>query len=80
MSAADVAAVRGVVAEHGTSEQVYAFDRIVARLARYEWVLPIVSGDDDALATRRTMALMGPIVAGVPGDEAIAAAMLRVPS
>lgn len=44
---------------------------------RLDWVLPIVSGDDDAVANRRTAALAAGLVRGLSGRELVDFARAR---
>lgn len=46
---------------------------------RLDWVLPIVSGSDEATANRRTLALAIELISGKQDRELIDAAMARCP-
>lgn len=75
MSAADCAIVRALVAQHGTAAEIAAFDRIVAKVGAYEWVLPVVSGDDEPVASDRALALVSAMGRGAKGYDIVPEAM-----
>ena len=47
---------------------------------RFEWLQPIIEGDDDAVANRRTMALALGLQVGKTGRELVDFARARCPS
>lgn len=54
-------------------------DKIGRDAARYQWLMPVVTGEDDVETLRKSLALAGAIVRGLTGDEAVDAAMKEVP-
>jgi hypothetical protein len=75
VSAADCAIVRALVAQHGTAAEVAAFDRLVAKVGAYEWVLPVVHGDDEPIANDRALALVSAMGRGAKGYDLVPEAM-----
>lgn len=75
MSAADCVIVRALVAQHGTAAEVAAFDRIVSKVGAYEWALPILTGDDEPVASDRALALVSAMGRGAKGYDIVPEAM-----
>lgn len=75
MSAADCVIVRALVAQHGSAAEIAAFDRLVAKVGAYEWVLPVVHGADGPLANGRLLALVSAMGRGAKGYDLVPEAM-----
>lgn len=60
-------------------QRIEALERELAEAskdaARFQWILPILTGDDDGQANVKTMKLAGALMVGLDGIAAVDAAM-----
>lgn len=74
----DAGIVRAVLRGYGVREGspvLLALERLEAKTTRYEWVLPILTGDDAVLDNERTARLALALVKGHTGEAVIIEAM-----
>lgn len=59
------------------SPELAALERLVTMAQRYEYVLPLMTGDDSPVANRRTVVIVAGMLSGLVSDELIAWAMAQ---
>lgn len=74
----DGAIVHFLLVEQGVrpnSPAMQALGRLIEKAGRYEWALPLLTGDDTPEAHDRTMKMAAQLLRGVNGEAAVIAAM-----
>ena len=74
----DARIIRAVLEQDGArknSPVLQALDRLEQKAARFDWVLPVIAGNDEELANDRTLKLAQAMMLGLKGEAIVDKAM-----